>query len=113
MTDCGDSSCRYAATHGGMRTNGGCRCDQCPCCGQHITRLMPLAHRPWCTRAEWQPPWARGEAMTTETTDDLTCACRGCNAETKPSEDLCDACEEAECDVMGRSPCARWDGGDL
>lgn len=51
--------------------------------------------------------------MTTEATDDLTCFCRGCNAETKPTEDLCEACEEAECDVMGRSPCARWDGGDL
>ena len=24
--DCGDNSCRYAVTKGGMRTNGGCRC---------------------------------------------------------------------------------------
>lgn len=26
--DCGDSSCLFAKTHGGMRTNGGCRCLQ-------------------------------------------------------------------------------------
>lgn len=24
--DCGDSSCRYKTSTGGMRTNGGCRC---------------------------------------------------------------------------------------
>lgn len=24
--DCGDNSCRFATTKGGMRTNGGCRC---------------------------------------------------------------------------------------
>lgn len=24
--DCGDNSCKYAITKGGMRTNGGCRC---------------------------------------------------------------------------------------
>lgn len=24
--DCGDSSCRFALTRRGMRTNGGCRC---------------------------------------------------------------------------------------
>lgn len=24
--DCGDNSCRYAKEKGGMRTNGGCRC---------------------------------------------------------------------------------------
>lgn len=24
--DCGDSSCRFALTKRGMRTNGGCRC---------------------------------------------------------------------------------------
>lgn len=25
--DCGDNSCIYAASRGGMRTNGGCRCN--------------------------------------------------------------------------------------
>ena len=24
--DCGDSSCYFATSKGGMRTNGGCRC---------------------------------------------------------------------------------------
>lgn len=26
--DCGDNSCFYALKKGGMRTNGGCRCDR-------------------------------------------------------------------------------------
>jgi hypothetical protein len=26
--DCGDNSCKYAKTRTGMRTNGGCRCDE-------------------------------------------------------------------------------------
>lgn len=26
VIDCGDNSCRFATEHGGMRTNGGCRC---------------------------------------------------------------------------------------
>lgn len=25
--DCGDNSCLFAPSKGGMRTNGGCRCD--------------------------------------------------------------------------------------
>lgn len=25
--DCGDQSCRFAVSHTGMRTNGGCRCN--------------------------------------------------------------------------------------
>lgn len=25
--DCGDNSCEYATNRGGMRTNGGCRCE--------------------------------------------------------------------------------------
>lgn len=43
--DCGDSGCRYAVNRGGMRTNGGCRCDLCPSCDSHV-RLR--GHRPWC-----------------------------------------------------------------
>lgn len=42
--DCGDSGCKYASPRTGMRTNGGCRCDQCPLCEQHIR----FGHRAWC-----------------------------------------------------------------
>ena len=61
MTDCGDNSCKYATKKGGMRTNGGCRCDCCPTCGQFISKLNIKAreHRPWCTTPEWQAPWQK------------------------------------------------------
>jgi hypothetical protein len=50
--DCGDSGCKYAKRRGGMRTNGGCRCDECPYCGVHLSGIIPRAHRSWCT---WLP----------------------------------------------------------
>ena len=59
MPDCGDNSCRYAPQHGGMRTNGGCRCDQCPECGAHIR--VSRRHRAWCPTPEWVPEHQRGE----------------------------------------------------
>lgn len=58
MTDCGDNSCRYAPpnSRGGMRTNGGCRCDDCPACGKQIRPPRPVQHRPWCPTPTWVPP---------------------------------------------------------
>lgn len=50
--DCGDNSCRYRdrSKPGGMRTNGGCLCDECPWCGVH---LRPgRGHRDWCNGPE-------------------------------------------------------------
>ncbi len=44
--DCGDNSCRYAKNKGGMRTNGGCRCDTCPECGAG-SKVVP--HWTWCS----------------------------------------------------------------
>lgn len=53
MPDCGDNSCRYATNRGGMRTNGGCSCDDCPECGASIR--PPLKHRTWCKQPSWTP----------------------------------------------------------
>lgn len=54
--DCGDNSCRYASHRGGMRTNGGCRCDNCPVCGMAIHPRFPhRKHRVHCTQPEWIP----------------------------------------------------------
>lgn len=55
--DCGDSSCRYAKSRGGMRTNGGCRCDRCPWCGRYIraTGYSHHKHLDWCSRPDWLP----------------------------------------------------------
>lgn len=56
--DCGDNSCRYAPKpRGGMRTNGGCRCDSCPMCGQHLR--FGREHREWCSDKTWRSPWQR------------------------------------------------------
>jgi hypothetical protein len=56
MPDCGDNSCLYATRKGGMRTNGGCRCDACPLCGAHIRPKVPWSkHRAWCGQPEWVP----------------------------------------------------------
>lgn len=52
--DCGDSSCRYATKKGGMRTNGGCSCDDCLECGASIR--LPFKHRAWCKQPNWVPP---------------------------------------------------------
>lgn len=60
MPDCGDNSCRYAVDRGGgMRTNGGCRCDECPECGAQIRLTRP--HRAWCPQPKWLPPHHRRE----------------------------------------------------
>jgi hypothetical protein len=37
--DCGDNSCRYATTKGGMRTNGGCRCTRSTVMAQYVPLL--------------------------------------------------------------------------
>ena len=48
--DCGDNGCKYKARgRGGMRTNGGCRCDSCPHCGANCDpRFNMDRHRDWC-----------------------------------------------------------------
>lgn len=61
MTDCGDNSCRYATRKGGMRTNGGCRCDECRSCGAHLRRWR--THLPKCKTPEWESPWQRQERL--------------------------------------------------
>lgn len=46
LPDCGDSSCCFAETRTGMRTNGGCRCfNELPPAGphSHTDRLLRLA----------------------------------------------------------------------
>lgn len=56
-SDCGDNSCRYRdrTKPGGMRTNGRCRCDDCPVCGACIRPGRPDGHRSWCTTPQWKP----------------------------------------------------------
>lgn len=54
-SDCGDNSCRYAKNKGGMRTNGGCRCDECEKCGGFIRQGSPGKHKTWCSQPEWKP----------------------------------------------------------
>jgi len=57
VADCMDNSCMYAKKDGGMRTNGGCRCDKCPTCGAFIRPGRP--HRDWCPASDWIPPHLR------------------------------------------------------
>jgi hypothetical protein len=57
VADCMDNSCTYAKKDGGMRTNGGCRCDKCPTCGAFIRPGRP--HRGWCSASDWIPPHLR------------------------------------------------------
>lgn len=63
MPDCGDNSCRYAVKRTGMRTNGGCRCDECSLCGAHIRPTYPGWHRQWCKMPGWVPPHHRGHVF--------------------------------------------------
>lgn len=64
MPDCGDNSCLYAKNKGGMRTNGGCRCDQCPDCGVPIRPNAPhRKHRAWCPQPNWVPDHWSGEHL--------------------------------------------------
>jgi hypothetical protein len=53
--DCGDNSCLYADPRTGMRTNSGCRCDECPKCGGHVRPGRPVGHRKWCPQRDWVP----------------------------------------------------------
>lgn len=55
MPDCGDNSCLYAEKRTGMRTNGGCRCDECPECGAHVKPIRDYRHRWYCTQQNWVP----------------------------------------------------------
>lgn len=55
LPDCGDNSCSYAVKRTGMRTNGGCRCDNCPECGGYIKPGRWQQHRDWCTQRYWIP----------------------------------------------------------
>ena len=43
--DCGDNSCSFAEKRGGMRTNGGCRCD--------LTEAVNRALEPASPQGEW------------------------------------------------------------
>jgi hypothetical protein len=67
MPDCGDNSCIYAGKRGGMRTNGGCQCDDCPECGKTYRRWKPgkPQHYQWCLRQDWIPDHHRAPAGTT------------------------------------------------
>jgi hypothetical protein len=71
MPDCGDNSCMYRdrSKPSGMRTNGGCSCDECPKCGGRIHPKLPGKHRAWCPQSEWIPEHHRA-SPTTESTDD-------------------------------------------
>jgi hypothetical protein len=64
MPDCGDNSCMYRdrSKPSGMRTNGGCRCDECPACGEFYRRWMPSKpqHHAWCRQPGWIPEHHRG-----------------------------------------------------
>lgn len=53
--DCGDNSCLYAKKKTGMRTNGGCSCDECPTCGGHVRPGRPRTHYKWCPNQDWVP----------------------------------------------------------
>jgi hypothetical protein len=53
--DCGDNSCKYAPRKGGMRTNHGCRCDDCPTCGGAVRPGRLVGHYGWCPRQSWVP----------------------------------------------------------
>jgi hypothetical protein len=56
MPDCGDNSCRYAERPlRGMRTNAGCRCDNCPVCGGTVRPIRPVTHYAWCPQPDWAP----------------------------------------------------------
>lgn len=55
MPDCGSNSCLYATNKGGMRTNGGCRCDRCPVCGRYVWPKRQVNHYDWCTQKDWMP----------------------------------------------------------
>ncbi len=59
LPDCGDNSCRYSGNKGGMRTNGGCRCDECPECGGQVRPKRPVGHRSYCTQKDWVPEHLR------------------------------------------------------
>jgi len=59
--DCGDNSCLYAISRGGMRTNGGCRCDRCEACGRAIRPVRSVGHQAWCPTPEWVPVHHGGE----------------------------------------------------
>ena len=62
MPDCGDNSCLYSPNKGGMRTNGGCRCDECPECGAHVgPNSLQRKHRAWCPHPSWLPEHHRKE----------------------------------------------------
>jgi hypothetical protein len=69
--DCGDNSCRYAKRPiRGMRTNGGCRCDDCEACGSSIRPGSPQKHKAWCPEKDWIPEHHRPRAELVTLTDE-------------------------------------------
>jgi hypothetical protein len=54
---CTDGNCVYQTKRGGMSTNGGCDCRNCPTCGGiFIPFIGGVRHRRSCTTPEWMPP---------------------------------------------------------
>ena len=56
---CTDGNCVYRTERGGMSTNGGCDCRNCPTCGGvYIPFANGVRHRRNCTTPDWLPPVA-------------------------------------------------------
>jgi len=53
---CTDANCVYRTENGGMSTNGGCDCQNCPTCGgRYIPFIDGVKHRRTCTTPDWKP----------------------------------------------------------
>ncbi len=56
MRDCGSHSCFYAVIKTGQRTNGRCKCDECPDCGKIVRPKHGFSrHYSWCAQPDWVP----------------------------------------------------------
>ncbi len=54
---CTDGNCVYRTKSGGMGTNGGCECRNCPTCGGLYNPIHDsVRHRRNCTDPGWNPP---------------------------------------------------------
>ena len=54
---CTDGNCVYRTERGGISTNGGCDCRNCPQCGgRYHVFGDKVRHRDWCPNPEWTPP---------------------------------------------------------
>ena len=69
---CYDHSCKFRERKGGLCTNGGCHCADCPSCGgRYLSLSLGVRHHAWCDIPAWTPRMYFEEGLRLSDADEL------------------------------------------